>query len=279
MSFVSIAALLSMLRLAATTNQFASWEHWEEKYKNGRSYGKSYEWYDLSWEADIRPRLGDLVPPPGSHKLDALVSGCGNSPNSAAMFEDGFARRLVSVDRAPAAIELMKEQHPDMEWQVADSMTLDGFDDGSFDMVFDKGLLDAIRGSKEPELTKRVFEAYSRVLRRGGFVVLVSSCMEAECVGPLEEVFHRVVVEKIPKANLEMLKKQAAKFKMEVREFDMLYIAYAPPVEGPQPDIALAGEELADVEVDREALKAELDAREAKLRSRRPPGMPDSAEL
>eukprot|EP00493_Phyllostaurus_siculus_P010639 UN10785 len=140
------------------------------------------------------------------------------------MAQEGFARRLVSVDRAPAAIELMREQHPDMEWQVADSTTLANFEDGSFDMVFDKGLLDAIRGSKDPVLTQRVFQAYSRVLRRGGFVVLVSSCMEAECMEPLQEVFHNVIAEKIPKANLEMLKRKAAALNMEVREFDMLYL-------------------------------------------------------
>jgi len=212
-----------VLRTVHCTEKFASAEYWDDAYSRGR-YGEEYEWYDISW-SDLRTHLDPFIPAQDTHTADILVSGCGNSPNSAQMAKDGFARRLVSVDVSSAVIESMREKHPDMEWVQSDSRKLAEFENSSFDFVFDKGALDALRGSKTSTNSEQLFAAYHRVLRDGGSAIIVSSCMEDECQPLLQKWFDKLEVVKLPKPNLEMLKARASRWGFEVREYDLLYIA------------------------------------------------------
>merc|ERR1712137_564736 len=207
-------------------DKFGTVEYWDESYKNGK-YGTDKEWYDLSWDK-LSPRLASTLPAAGSLSADVLVTGCGNSPNSAEMAKDKFAKRLVSSDFSPYVIDTMRERHPDLEWVVSDATTLEEFADSEFDFVFDKGALDAIRGSKSVERNTQVITAYHRVLRAGGAVILVTSCMEEECMPLLQKWFDPVEVVKIPKENLERIRAMAKRMGIEPREFDLMYISKVP---------------------------------------------------
>lgn len=223
------ATRVELAAAATNTDRFSTATHWNEAYSQGE-YGDSYEWYDISW-SELRPHLNDVVPDNGTHSIDVLVSGCGNSPNSAAMAEAGFARRLVSVDFSSSVIDAMRQMHPELEWVLSDVRKLNEFDDDSFDLIFDKGALDAARGSKDIEVSRAVFAAYQRVLRPSGSLVLVTSCMEEECMPLLQEKFSQIGTVRLQKKDLEE-KREKMKlfgFKFEIREFDLLYIAGSMP--------------------------------------------------
>ena len=68
--------------------------------------------------------------------------GCGNSKLSGQMFKNGYSN-VINIDISPSVIAQMKEQFPDLVWQVMDATDLQ-YKDGEFDVVMDKGTLDAL---------------------------------------------------------------------------------------------------------------------------------------
>ena len=68
--------------------------------------------------------------------------GCGNSKLSGQMFKNGYSN-VVNIDISPSVIAQMKEQFPDLVWEVMDATDLQ-YKDGQFDVVMDKGTLDAL---------------------------------------------------------------------------------------------------------------------------------------
>eukprot|EP01098_Paradermamoeba_levis_P003739 TRINITY_DN1666_c0_g1_i1.p1 TRINITY_DN1666_c0_g1~~TRINITY_DN1666_c0_g1_i1.p1 ORF type:complete len:175 (+),score=45.89 TRINITY_DN1666_c0_g1_i1:224-748(+) len=112
------------------------------------------------------------------------MPGCGNSTLSEEMYKDGFLH-ITNIDFSEIVIETMKERckdMPEMKWEVMDIFSL-GYADKSFDVVLDKGTLDAImseRGDKwevDEELDKQITQIcceYSRVLKEGGVFVYVT---------------------------------------------------------------------------------------------------------
>lgn len=222
---VALLVGVAVHRTSASTGTFATAAYWDQAYADGK-YGSTYEWYDITWSR-LRPHLGSVIPARGSHSIDVLVSGCGNSPNSASMAEDGFARRLVSVDVSSTVLDAMRKLHPDLEWALSDARKLEEFEDDSFDLIFDKGALDALRGSEDVQMSRDVFAAYHRVLRPGGSVVLVTSCMEDECMPLLRQWYDPIEVIRLPKEGIEELKAKVrrAGFNFEVREHDLIFIA------------------------------------------------------
>jgi len=75
--------------------------------------------------------------------------GCGNSALSEAMYDAGW-RNIVNVDYSPAVISTMAQRHtsrPSMSWEVMDVLDL-WYPDASFDLVIDKGTMDAMLTTK-----------------------------------------------------------------------------------------------------------------------------------
>ncbi len=125
---------------------------------NDRSKDSSYEWfkgYEYFREAVTKYiRKSDRI----------LMLGCGNSSNclvifrvrSAHLFDVGFSEemcldgfeRIVNVDYSERVIEMMKERtretFPSLEWLAMDFRDMSALDSGSFDVVLDKGSLDAL---------------------------------------------------------------------------------------------------------------------------------------
>ena len=58
-----------------------------------------------------------------------LVVGCGNSPFSEELYKAGY-RNLISTDYSEVVID-DKKRHPQMQWQVADVLTLENYSDES----------------------------------------------------------------------------------------------------------------------------------------------------
>ena len=108
-----------------------------------------------------------------------LVAGCGTSKLSAQLADIGFGE-VVSVDNDVDCIAHMSELHRNdsrMQWFVHDLVepqnTISSFHgiDGSFDMIVDKGTLDAIL--VEGSIYTMLYEIH-RLIRMGGCYVVFS---------------------------------------------------------------------------------------------------------
>lgn len=186
-------------------NQFSSVDYWEGFF---RQRGEAFEWYGsfhelrdpllraLLFSQDVREKVGKEVQDEHSQvesmkkeerktsmkEKEVLVVGCGNSSFSADLYDCGFSN-IVNIDFSPEVIAQMKkknEDRPKMRWEVMD-MTNMAFSDESFEVIFDKGALDALMSVEEEETRDRatqMFQEIHRVLRPNGKYVCISLCEE-----------------------------------------------------------------------------------------------------
>ncbi|GMI64319.1 hypothetical protein like AT2G31740 [Hibiscus trionum] len=164
--------------LLNTLGDFTSKENWDNFFTI-RGSDDSFEWY-AEWPQlrdSLLPLLQQHPPPsPSSSSLQILVPGCGNSRLSEHLYDAGFGD-ITNIDFSKVVISGMLRRNvkdrPSMRWRVMD-MTQMKFSDDTFDVVLDKGGLDALM---EPELGPQLGSKYlsevKRVLKSGGkFVCL-----------------------------------------------------------------------------------------------------------
>jgi ubiquinone/menaquinone biosynthesis C-methylase UbiE len=104
----------------------------------------------------------------------ALVLGCGNSPMSQEMLESGFPT-VVSIDISPSVIAQLQEKHqnqPRLEWYMMDCTKM-SFPDASFDLVVDKGTIDALMcgDNSDEKIASTMKEIFRLLTNRGHFIV------------------------------------------------------------------------------------------------------------
>ncbi|KAF8745471.1 hypothetical protein AX14_008897 [Amanita brunnescens Koide BX004] len=157
---------------------FGSKDYWNQRYAEESATDAHFDWFKSY--ADLASYLHDLVPLRSSR---ILVLGCGNSTLSEEMWDDGY-QNVVNIDYSSVVIEQMRQRQassrPGMQWHEMDVRDLK-FEEGAFDVVIDKGTMDAmIKGSLwDPpasvveDCTKEVDEAI-RVLRKGGIFIYLS---------------------------------------------------------------------------------------------------------
>ncbi|GMF26582.1 unnamed protein product [Phytophthora lilii] len=162
--------------LPRRAEDFRKQEYWDQFFqKRGE---QAFEWYGDY--ASLRPGLQALLglpddaPPSLLRRLKAkvrvLVVGCGNSALSAELAADGFGD-LLSVDFSARVIDEMRRKHPALRWQVMDMTDMRALADASFDLVMDKGALDALMAEDTPEIradAARMLREVRRVLAPGG---------------------------------------------------------------------------------------------------------------
>ncbi|KAM7261401.1 hypothetical protein ACFE04_008768 [Oxalis oulophora] len=165
--------------LISSLEDFTSKENWD-KFYTSRGTGDSFEWYG-EW-TQLRnslitvlkqvPSISDESP--ASPQI--LVPGCGNSRLSEHLYDAGF-HAITNIDFSKVVVSDMLRRNvrdrPIMKWRIMD-MTKMQFEDETFDVVVDKGGLDALM---EPELGPALGNQYllevKRVLKSGGkFVCL-----------------------------------------------------------------------------------------------------------
>ena len=182
--------------------------YWEQRYESSPD---AYDWY-LSYDelkaqllqyVNVQPNChahvdadadADQVPPqppppppnpsavrfsePPRVRSDVrvLMLGCGNSEMSRAMSADGFTA-LTAIDYSTVVIQQMKTAHqdaPNIKFMVMDARAMT-FSAESFDVVIDKGTLDAVLcgadSSRNAELMLRECE---RVLAHNGTLIIIT---------------------------------------------------------------------------------------------------------
>ena len=142
-------------------DQFRTKEYWETFFRERG--GEQFEWYG-GYKNELDANILRKIQP--SHSI--LVIGCGNSELSAELYDDGF-KNITNVDFSPLVIEEMTSKHgvtrPTMQWIVGDMTAMDGFANESFDVVLDKGALDALMSENTPEVTLKAMAMLNEITR------------------------------------------------------------------------------------------------------------------
>uniref|UniRef100_A0A1B6FY48 Methyltransferase type 11 domain-containing protein n=1 Tax=Cuerna arida TaxID=1464854 RepID=A0A1B6FY48_9HEMI len=156
--------------LPKATTDFTQIDYWNSFFKKRGK--KAFEWYGEYPELCgilhkyIRPR--DKI----------LVIGCGNSSLSSDLYDVGY-KQIMNIDVSGVVIKQMKaksKNRPGLEYQRMDA-TNTTFVDGEFNVVLDKGTLDAMMPDSSPETLERIdklFAEVDRVLAPLGRYVCVS---------------------------------------------------------------------------------------------------------
>eukprot|EP01033_Poteriospumella_lacustris_P000051 gene51-32_t len=157
--------------LPSSHTEFSSKAYWEKFFQlRGQ---ESFEWYGSFQE--IYPLLQRSLFP----DVKVLVIGCGNSNFSSDLYDQGY-QSIVNVDFSELVIQEMKIKNmfrSEMQWDIGDMTDMHMYDAASFDVVVDKGALDALMSTPTPELrekAKKMFEEIQRVLKPNGKYVCIS---------------------------------------------------------------------------------------------------------
>jgi len=176
----------------AAGTSYADGEYWETRYRE-RPDEATFEWY-VGWK-ELGGLFSAAVP---DFDAKVLMVGCGNSCVSEDACRAGYTG-IVNVDISGSVIDSMRQRCDNlglhMEWIEGDVTQLARtarIADCSFDVVFDKGTLDALScGSRGEDSRKMLMEAH-RVLRPGGILVVVtSSSKRHDLTSPVAGVGHR----------------------------------------------------------------------------------------
>jgi SAM-dependent methyltransferase len=161
--------------LPHSRQEFASRAYWDDFFvqwkKNGGADAKSFEWYG-AW-SDIFPviQLHSITTVSAAPRV--LVVGCGNSDLSERMYDSGF-KDVTSIDFSQIVIDEMKaktQSKPGLEFLLMDMLNLETSWTDSFDLVVDKGALDALMGDDDTasaDNAAKMIGEIGRVLRKGG---------------------------------------------------------------------------------------------------------------
>lgn len=145
--------------------EFNTKEYWDNFFKQRGN--NSFEWYGNFKE--IQPLLGNFI----SKDSSILVIGCGNSDFSSDLYDKGFTD-ITNLDFSELVIYEMKIKNmyrTEMKWEIGDMTNLTDFNDASFDIVIDKGALDALMSTDTIETknqANKMFSEIHRVLKSSG---------------------------------------------------------------------------------------------------------------
>ncbi|XP_058396047.1 eEF1A lysine and N-terminal methyltransferase [Diceros bicornis minor] len=157
--------------LPKSSKEFGSADYWEKFFQQRGK--KAFEWYGTYLE--LCGVLHKYIKP----REKVLVIGCGNSELSEQLYDVGY-QDIVNIDISEVVIKQMKERNasrrPQMSFLKMD-MTQMEFPDASFQVVLDKGTLDAVLTDEEEKTLQqvdRMLAEVGRVLQVGGRYLCIS---------------------------------------------------------------------------------------------------------
>lgn len=157
--------------LPKSSKEFGSVDYWEKFFQQRGK--KAFEWYGTYLE--LCGVLHKYIKP----REKVLVIGCGNSELSEQLYDVGY-QDIVNIDISEVVIKQMKERNagrrPQMSFLKMD-MTQMEFPDASFQVVLDKGTLDAVLTDEEEKTLQqvdRMLAEVGRVLQVGGRYLCIS---------------------------------------------------------------------------------------------------------
>lgn len=145
--------------LPKSSKEFGSADYWEKFFQHRGK--KTFEWYGTYLE--LCEVLHKYIKP----KEKVLVIGCGSSELSEQLYDVGY-QDIVNIDISEVVIKQMKERNgsrrPHMSFLKMD-MTHMEFPDATFQVVLDKGTLDAVLTDEEEKTLRQVDRMLAEVGR------------------------------------------------------------------------------------------------------------------
>lgn len=170
LTFSSRTALVMSL-LPQDHSEFRSKQYWDEFFQKRGNV--AFEWYGDFTE--VSAHLLKSI----THSDKVLVIGCGNSDFSSDFYDKGY-QNVTNLDFSELVIQEMISKNlsrDKMKWDVGDMTNLSAYPSGSFDVVFDKGALDALMSTDTAEVKEKalcMFEEINRVLSNNGKYVCIT---------------------------------------------------------------------------------------------------------
>lgn len=169
---------------AGARSLFGTKSYWDAMYEGmGDFASDEYSWY-YGFEV-LKPILEDYVTgactKSEKSRLSILIPGCGNDPLLIDLYTAGYSN-LSAFDYSEGAIERQRElleylptgsDLDNVNLMVQDARRLPEEWEGKFDVIIEKGALDAIYLSGDGNFEQSVAE-FARVMKRGGMCISAS---------------------------------------------------------------------------------------------------------
>jgi len=168
--------------LPSSHSQFSSAAYWDSAFASNPN---QFEWYGST--QDILPFMITKSAAASSSSSTStnnninktLVLGCGNSSLSNDLVSVKFSSDITSLDFSQVVIDQMKRKYPDpkLNWVLGDMLALPDDWRSTFNVVMDKGALDALIAEDSPTALSQaqtLFSEIRKVLAPNGTYYLVS---------------------------------------------------------------------------------------------------------
>ncbi len=156
-------------------NDYSSLAFWERRYTN--EHLEIFEWYQ-TFES-LREKIIEYIKP--EYKI--LNVGSGTSKFAEDLFYEGI-KNVINVDFSESAVKLLEEHFENQQIESKcikmDVLDMKDFQEGQFNVVFDKALLDSILcGENALDTVKKMIAEIYRVLADEGHYIIVSNSDES----------------------------------------------------------------------------------------------------
>ena len=167
------------------TSRFGTKSYWDLMYAGGGDFqSDEYSWY-YGMEV-IKPYLDEYVAADEKSSLSILVPGCGNDPLLLDLYNNGY-RCLFGFDYSAEAIERQRDLMEYLPSDAVDAMDLRTLDarklpdewNKKFDVILEKGVLDAIYLSGDGNFERSVKEL-GRVVKPDGLCYSITGVVPDE---------------------------------------------------------------------------------------------------
>ncbi|XP_069356733.1 eEF1A lysine and N-terminal methyltransferase homolog [Maniola hyperantus] len=170
--------------LPKSHKEFSEKDYWNKFFK--KRGNKAFEWYGEYLE--LCTHLHKYI-----KRTDAiLIPGCGNSSLSADLYDIGYPN-ITNIDVSEVVIKQMKainSHRTCMKFHYMDALNMT-FENDEFNVVLDKGTLDALMPDDSRETIERIdkyFNEIKRVLKIGGRYVCIT-LLQSHILSKLVEFF------------------------------------------------------------------------------------------
>eukprot|EP00388_Colpodella_angusta_P023750 GDKJ01061354.1.p1 GENE.GDKJ01061354.1~~GDKJ01061354.1.p1 ORF type:complete len:293 (+),score=62.16 GDKJ01061354.1:47-925(+) len=149
--------------------EFSEANFWNERFSE---HTVAIDWYCTYKE------LEDTIEDYSNSDNKVLMVGCGNSKLTQEIVEARPGITVEGIDISEAVITQMRDETPEdlrdrLTWKVMDA-TKTSYNSNEFDLLIDKGTLDALATSDTTELAESLVNECFRVLKPEGHLILVS---------------------------------------------------------------------------------------------------------
>ena len=155
-------------------SDYSSIKYWDSRYLN--EHMEIFEWYQTY--DTLKEKISDYI-----KKEDKILHvGCGTSKLAEDLYIEEITN-VTNIDFSENAIKIMedryKEQNVKMIYKKMDVTEMSEFPNNSFNIVFDKALLDTVLCAENalPIVDKMINEIY-RVLVNQGYYIIISNGSE-----------------------------------------------------------------------------------------------------